>query len=73
MTQAGWRDCVAENPGDFAVIVRRLVSEPERLAGRRRTMRHRMAASPLMDGPAFAESFAQGCRTMLARIRAESA
>lgn len=73
MTHAGLPEYVAEDQGEFAEIVRRLVAEPERLAARRRTMRHRMTASPLMDGSAFAESFAQGCRTMLDCIRRQTA
>lgn len=72
MTHAGLPEYVAEDQGEFAEIVRRLVAEPERLAARRRTMRHRLTASPLMDGPAFANAFAQGCRTMLDRIRAQT-
>lgn len=61
------KELVADSPAAYVQIAATLAEDPERLASLREGMRDRMAGSPLMDGPAFAESFA----TAMEKIAAE--
>lgn len=69
---AGLADCVAEDGADYVDRAVALVARPDRLADRRRSMRHRLAGSPLLDGAGFARSFARGCREMARTVAAET-
>lgn len=65
LTHAGQGDCVAMTAEGFIDRAAALVAEPMRLAARRRNLRQRLLGSPLLDGPAFAQSFAEACRGMV--------
>ena len=50
----GLSDCVASSPQHYVERAKALASDPARLTSLRRTLRARMAASPLCDGKRFA-------------------
>jgi len=51
----GMPQCVARTPEQYVEIATRLASDPTRLTELRRTLRPRMAASPLVDGAKLAK------------------
>ncbi len=57
-------DLVANSPEEFAKIGAALANDRERLVTLRRTMRDRMLASPLCDGPGFSIRFESALRHM---------
>jgi predicted O-linked N-acetylglucosamine transferase (SPINDLY family) len=60
----GREEWVARDPDDYVRISVGLASEPQALAGLRRTQRARMAASPLCDGPRFRRHFEAALRAV---------
>ena len=50
------RECLASSPSDYVARATATASDPQRLAEIRHTLRARMAASPLCDGPRFARA-----------------
>ncbi len=54
LAQLGMSEWVAASADDYVRIATKLAGEPDRLAELRRSLRARMAASPLCDGAAFA-------------------
>ena len=64
LTALGLPELVARDEGDYVAIAVALPRDPARLAALRGSLRARMAASPLCDGPRFARHFADGLRTM---------
>jgi predicted O-linked N-acetylglucosamine transferase (SPINDLY family) len=60
----GLRDLAAETEDDYVAIVAALAGDLPRLEELRRTLRERMAASPLMDGRRFAGSMEAAFRAM---------
>jgi protein O-GlcNAc transferase len=52
----GLRECLASSPSDYVARATATASNPRRLAELRHTLRARMAASPLCDGPRFARA-----------------
>jgi predicted O-linked N-acetylglucosamine transferase (SPINDLY family) len=53
LSNIGLPELVAHSPEQYVQIAAELASNPPRLLELRRTMRQRMTASPLMDGPGF--------------------
>jgi predicted O-linked N-acetylglucosamine transferase (SPINDLY family) len=60
----GLEELAATTPEHYIEIVSGLAGDLERLAGLRRTLRERMRASPLMDGPRFARNVESAYRVM---------
>lgn len=54
LTNVGLPELIAQSPEHYASIAASLASDMPKLAELRRTLRKRMLASPLMDGPQFA-------------------
>jgi len=71
LTRVGLEDLIAPDLASYADIAVRLASDTQRLAELRRTLRPRMAASPLCDGPGFAREVEAAYRTMWRRWCAE--
>jgi predicted O-linked N-acetylglucosamine transferase (SPINDLY family) len=64
LTALGLPELIARDADDYVAIATALARDPARLAALRSSLRARMAASPLCDGPRFARNFAAGLRTM---------
>ncbi len=64
LARVGLDDLIAADVETYVEIATRLAGDPDRLAEIRRTLRPRMAASPLCDGPAFARKLEAAYRTM---------
>jgi protein O-GlcNAc transferase len=64
LTQIGLMDLIANSVEEYLEIAVALARNPERLDYLRRSLRPRMAASPLCDGPAFARKMEATFRTM---------
>ncbi|MDX2145643.1 MAG: tetratricopeptide repeat protein [Rhodospirillaceae bacterium] len=62
MSNAGLRDFVAGTQTEFEQLAMSWARDLDSLARLRRTLRDRVAASPLCDGPRFAASFANALR-----------
>jgi predicted O-linked N-acetylglucosamine transferase (SPINDLY family) len=60
----GLPDLIAQSPEEYVQIALQLAADPSRLASLRRTMRERMAASPLLDAPRFARDLELAYRRM---------
>ncbi|HEX4055050.1 MAG TPA: tetratricopeptide repeat protein [Tepidisphaeraceae bacterium] len=56
LTNVGLANLVALNPVEYVRLATELAGDPSRLRELRRTMRDRLTASPLMDGPRFARN-----------------
>ena len=54
LTAVGLPQCIAQTPTEFVEIAAKLASNPQALSHLRATLRTRMSASPLCDGPNFA-------------------
>ena len=64
LSNAGLAELVASDAGQYVRIAAGLAGDVSRLAGLRATLRERMRASPLMDGPGFARDFEGALRQM---------
>lgn len=62
LANAGLPELAATDDDGFVAIVRGLAGDLGRLAALRASLRARMAAAPVCDGPRFAASFAAGLR-----------
>jgi predicted O-linked N-acetylglucosamine transferase (SPINDLY family) len=60
-------DWIADAVGDYVEIALSLAGDQQALAELRRTLRPRIAASPLCDGDAFAREMENAFRTMWRR------
>ena len=67
LEQIGLTDLVGQSLDDYVEIAAGLAGDPTRLAELRRSLRPRMAASPLCDGPAFAHKMEAAFRDMWRR------
>jgi protein O-GlcNAc transferase len=65
----GLRECLASSPSDYVARATATASNPRRLAELRHTLRARMAASSLCDGPRFARSLETAFQGMWRRWR----
>jgi predicted O-linked N-acetylglucosamine transferase (SPINDLY family) len=76
LTNMGLPELIACSPEQYAQIAADLASDPARLATLHATLRSRLLASPLCDGPGFARRFEAALRAMwrewCARPRAAS-
>jgi predicted O-linked N-acetylglucosamine transferase (SPINDLY family) len=57
LTNAGFPELVADSVDDYIATAAALASDPRALGALRALLRPRMAASPLRDGPGFAQRF----------------
>ncbi|MEQ1858853.1 MAG: tetratricopeptide repeat protein [Chthoniobacteraceae bacterium] len=64
LSNVGLPELAAFAPEDYVRIAADLANDLPRLAALRATLRERMRASPLMDGPRFARGIEDACRTM---------
>jgi protein O-GlcNAc transferase len=64
LTQLGLTDLIAGSVEEYVEIAVALAGDPARLADLRRSLRPRMAASPLCDAPAFARKIEAAYRAM---------
>jgi predicted O-linked N-acetylglucosamine transferase (SPINDLY family) len=64
LSNLGLTDLVAKNAEEFVHIATNLADDRARLAGLRKSLRHRMETSPLMDGLQFACDFEAALRDM---------
>jgi protein O-GlcNAc transferase len=64
LTNLGLMELIAHQPQDYLRIARELAGDLGRLAELRRTLRHRMMQSPLMDAQRFALNIEATYRTM---------
>ena len=64
LRNAGLPELIAESDEEYIRIAVKLAGEIPRLAELRATLRARMAASPLMDGPRFARDVEHAYREM---------
>lgn len=64
LERVGLRELVARDPAHYRELAIGLVSDPPRLATLRRTLRDRMASSPLCDGPRFARQLEAAYREL---------
>ena len=64
LSQVGLTDLIANSVEEYIDIALALAGDPERLLDLRRTLRPRLAASPLCDGPAFSRKIEAAFRLM---------
>lgn len=64
---AGLAELVARDADDYVAILGRLNADRRRLGDLRATLRARVAASPLCDGPRFARHFEAALRDLWRR------
>jgi predicted O-linked N-acetylglucosamine transferase (SPINDLY family) len=64
LSAVGLPDLIARTPEEYVSIAVRLAGDLPRLAELRRTLRGRIRASPLMDGPIFARNIEAAYRRM---------
>jgi tetratricopeptide (TPR) repeat protein len=64
LTHADLPEMVAQDEETFVTTATAVAADPSRLAALRRGLRARLQASPLMDGPRFAQDFAAALRAM---------
>jgi protein O-GlcNAc transferase len=67
----GFREGLASSPSDYVARATALASNPKGLAELRHTLRARMAASPLCDGPRFARALEAAFQGMWRRWRSD--
>jgi protein O-GlcNAc transferase len=67
LAQIGLDALAARDPADYVAIAAGLARDPARLAELRATLRSRMAASPLSDGPTFARGLEAAYRALWRR------
>ena len=53
LQHAGLEDLAAASPRDYVATAASLAGDPQRLASLRHSLRPRLAASPMCDGPLF--------------------
>jgi predicted O-linked N-acetylglucosamine transferase (SPINDLY family) len=64
LSNLGLTDWIADSPEQYVSIAAQMAGDLPRLAELRRTLRGRMEASPLMDGPRFARNVESAFRQM---------
>lgn len=64
LVNAGLEDWVAENAEDYIAIAKKWSEDLDALAALRSELRQKVAASPLVDGPRFADNFEKALRHM---------
>jgi predicted O-linked N-acetylglucosamine transferase (SPINDLY family) len=64
LSQIGLMDLIAGSAKEYVEIALALANDPSRMADLRRSLRPRMAASPLCDAPAFARKIEAAYHTM---------
>jgi protein O-GlcNAc transferase len=64
LTNAGLPELVADTPEEYVRLAAELAGDLPRLSHLRRTLRQRMAQSPLMDAPRFARDIEAAYRAM---------
>jgi protein O-GlcNAc transferase len=64
LTVAGCTDFIADGPDTYVAIATAWANDPARLAGVRTSLRERIAASPLCDGPGFTRGLEAAFRAM---------
>jgi protein O-GlcNAc transferase len=64
LTQAGLTDWIAGSVDDYVEIALALAADPEQLRVLRGSLRQRVMASPMCDGPDFARRMENACRAM---------
>ncbi|WP_448206147.1 tetratricopeptide repeat protein [Azospirillum sp. sgz302134] len=64
LTVAGVEGCVARDPAHYVELAAGWAADPARLTDLRRTLRARMAASPLCDGALLAKHLARALRDL---------
>jgi protein O-GlcNAc transferase len=64
LSAVGLRELAADSDDEFVAIAKRLAADSERLRSLRQSLRLRMSASPLCDGPRFARRFEAALRQM---------
>ena len=69
----GLRECIASSATDYVSRATALASDRQGLAELRHSLRARMAASPLCDGPRFARALEAAFREMWRRWRSDRA
>jgi predicted O-linked N-acetylglucosamine transferase (SPINDLY family) len=62
LNAAGLPELLATSADDYVARAVSLAADPDRLNGYRSRLRAQLAASPLLDGPAFVGAFEQGLR-----------
>jgi predicted O-linked N-acetylglucosamine transferase (SPINDLY family) len=67
LTAVGLTDWIAQSPADYVRRAVAFAAQPETIARLRRTLRERMAASPLMQEERFARDIEQAYRAMWRR------
>jgi predicted O-linked N-acetylglucosamine transferase (SPINDLY family) len=67
LREAGLDDLIAESKDDYVRIAAALAADAKRRADLRRTLRPRLAASPLTDAKAFTPGLEQAYRQMWRR------
>ena len=67
LSQIGLTDLIADSVEEYVEIAVALAGDPERLDDLRRSLRPRLAASPLCDGRAFARKIEAAFRHMWQR------
>ncbi|MBV9970968.1 MAG: tetratricopeptide repeat protein [Xanthobacteraceae bacterium] len=67
LTQIGLSDLIADTVVEYVELAAGLADDPVRLTDLRRSLRPRMAASPLCDAPAFARKIEAAYRAMWQR------
>jgi protein O-GlcNAc transferase len=67
LSQVGLIDWIADSTDDYVEIALTLAGSPQRLQELRRSLRPRLAASSLCDGPAFARKMEAAFRSMWRR------
>jgi predicted O-linked N-acetylglucosamine transferase (SPINDLY family) len=64
LTRVGLAEFVARTPDEYVELAVGLARQPQRIAGLHATLRERLLASPLCDGPRFMRSFEYALRGM---------
>ena len=64
LTNVGLPELIASDAAEYVAIAAAFAGDPSRLAALRTSLRARMAASPLMDGPRFARNVESAFRTI---------
>jgi len=67
LSQIGLPELIADSVASYLDIAARLAADPARLTALRHTLRPRMTASPLCDGPAFSRKMEAAYRAMWLR------
>ena len=68
LQHAGLEDLAASSPADYVETAASLAGDPQRLASLRHSLRPRLAASPMCDGPLFTATLESAFREMWRRF-----